>query len=137
MKNSILIFSCVLSILIITSCKKNTASNTNDDLDTARKIKFTLYTDKDFSADNNYITFKLSIQKPTNQVLWDSILPPMRIKDIPDYMHKLSITRSVPNNDGSELKVAFYYSIENVGNSWYIDTSDAGQKIKEITFNFQ
>jgi len=96
-----------------------------------------LYTDKDLSGDNHTIIFKLSIQKPPNQVLWDSTLAPMRIKDIPDLAHKLIVKKAVPGNDPSLLKVGFSYSIQDVGNSWYFNAFNAGDMFKVVNFNFQ
>ncbi len=101
------------------------------------KSQFILYTDKDFSSDNDIIIFKLSIQNSTNQTLWDSALTPMKIKDIPNLTHKLVIEKSVPGNDTSLLKVGFFYSIVNVGNSWHLEAFYAGETFKVVDFNFQ
>jgi hypothetical protein len=128
---------CVSSILIGTSCKKDPAGNFCNDPADSRKIQFSLYTDKNFSDNNGTITFTLSIRKLTNQILWDSILAPMKIKDIPDLSNKLVIEKAVPGNDNSILKVGFIYSIENVGISWFWDYSNAGEKFKKVDFNFQ
>ena len=127
---------CVSIILVGTSCKKQTIDQTGNP-GVLRKIQFALYSDKDFSNDNGNITFTLSIQKLTNQVLWDSVLPQMKIKDIPDVAHKLVIEKLVPNNDNSLLKVGFRYSIENVGSSSHWDSSNAGETFTIVDFNFQ
>ena len=121
---SIMSILCVSTILIGTSCKKQITGSaiTDSALDNSknlRKVRFVLYTDKDFSSDNDSIFFKLSIRKARNQVLWDSMLAPMKIKDIPDLAHRLIVNKLVPGNDPSLLKVGFYYSIKNVGNSWH------------------
>lgn len=108
-----------------------------DDPEVPRKIRFSLSTDKDFSDNNGNITFTLSIRKTTNQILWDSVLPPMKIKDIPNPGNKLVVEKWVPGNDGSLLNVGFYYAIENVGYSWFLDTSKAGETFKMIDFNFR
>jgi hypothetical protein len=103
-----------------------------------RTVQFVLFTDKDFSTDHKQITFKLSIQNPAaNTTLWDSTLAPMAISDIPDIAHKLVVEKLVPNNDPSLLKVGFYYTIENVGNSWHLDSLSVGQTFKIVDFNFQ
>ena len=125
---------CVSTILVGTSCKKQT---TDQSPGVPRKIQFALYSDKDFSNDNGNITFTLSIQKLPSQVLWDSVLPQMKIKDIPDVAHKLVIEKLVPNNDKSLLKVGFRYSIENVGSSSHWDSSNAGETFTIVDFNFQ
>jgi hypothetical protein len=134
---SIMSILCVSTILIGTSCKKQTTDPVPNIPGVLRKVQFILYTDKDFSSDNDSIIFKLSIQKSTNQILWDSVLKPMKIKDIPNLAHKLVIVKSVPGNDTSLLKVGFYYSIENVGNSWHVDMFNAGETFKIVDFNFQ
>ena len=102
-----------------------------------RLVQFDLYTDKDFSHVNNIITFKISIQKATDEVLWDSVLAPMQIKDIPQLAQKLVVEKYVPGNDPSLLKVGFYYSIENVGYSWHLDSFEPGEIFKIVNFNFQ
>jgi hypothetical protein len=133
MKTTLLTIFCACIVLFAESCKKNSTSNPT----VPRKIKFILYTSKDFSSDNDNIIFRLSIQKLSNQTLWDSVLPPMKIKDIPDLAHKLVVEQTVPNNYDSSVKAGFYYTIENVGYSWHFDISNAGEKYKEILFNFQ
>lgn len=102
-----------------------------------RKVQFSLYTDKDFSNDNGLVTFKASIQNDKNQTLWDSTFAPMKLKDIPKAAQKIVVEKAVPGNVSSPLKVGFYYSIENVGNSWYVDRFEAGETLKKIDFNFQ
>lgn len=124
----------LLLILLVTSCKKESTPAKDE---VARKIQFQLYTDKDFSTDNHLISFRLLIQKEDNTVLWDSTLASMKIKEIPGVTNKLVIEKPVPGNDPSLLKLQFLYTIENVGISWYIDTSSAGQKFKLVDFNFR
>lgn len=127
---------CVVIILIGTSCKKQIVDPAAGN-QLHRKVQFVLYTDKDFSNNNGIISFKLSIQNSASQVLWDSALAPMKIKDIPNLANKLVIERAVPNNDTSQLKVGFQYAIENVGNSWYYDSFKAGEAFKTVDYNFQ
>ena len=139
---SIVSILCVSTILIGTSCKKQITGSaiTDSALDNSknlRKVRFVLYTDKDFSSDNDSIFFKLSIRKARNQVLWDSMLAPMKIKDIPDLAHRLIVNKLVPGNDPSLLKVGFYYSIKNVGNSWHVEPFNVGETFKVVDFNFQ
>ena len=139
---SIMSILCVSTILIGTSCKKQITGSaiTDSALDNSknlRKVRFVLYTDKDFSSDNDSIFFKLSIRKARNQVLWDSMLAPMKIKDIPDLAHRLIVNKLVPGNDPSLLKVGFYYLIKNVGNSWHVEPFNVGETFKVVDFNFQ
>lgn len=127
----------VLAIVIGASCKKNLPDHFPVYTSTPRKVQFILYTDKDFSHENNIITFRLSIQKSTNQILWDSVLAPMQIKDIPSLAQKLVVEKYVPGNDPSLLKVGFYYSIEGVGISWNLHPFESGETFKTVDFNFQ
>jgi len=134
---SIISILCGSIILTGTSCKKEGAEEMFNKRANLRKVQFVLYTDKDFSTDNHTITFKLSIKKSTNQILWDSTFAPMKIKDIPNPTHKISIVKAVPGNDPSLLKVGFYYSIKDVGNSWYLNAFNVGETFKVVDFNFQ
>jgi hypothetical protein len=125
-------------MLIGTSCKKQMIENKiSDKLVTTRKVEFQLYTTSDFSNENDSIFFKVSIIKPRNQILFDSMLAPMKIKDIPNRAHKLIIDKVVPGNDTSLLKVGFYYTIKNVGNSSHTEPFNAGKTFKVVDFNFQ
>ncbi|MEP6949338.1 MAG: hypothetical protein ABI863_08695 [Ginsengibacter sp.] len=130
---STLIILALTAILIGTSCTKETSSIIPN---SGRTIKFILYTKQDFSNDNHNITFSLFIRNHTRD-LFDSALSSMKIKDIPDSMHKLIFEKKVPNDDGSDLAAGFNYTIENVGISWYIDTCAAGQTFKVVDFSFQ
>ena len=134
---SIISILCVSTILIGTACKKQITYNASGSSKILRKVQFVLYTDKDFSSDNHTITFKVSIKKSGNQVLWDSTLAPMKIKDIPNLANKLIIVKAVPGNDPSLLKVGFYYTIKDVGNSWYLNAFNVGETFKVVNFNFQ
>jgi hypothetical protein len=134
---SILAILFVSTMLIETSCRKQTVDPATYSPAVIRKIQFTLYTQNDFSDNNENITFALFIQNSRNQILLDSPLTSMKIKDIPDFTHKLVIEKPVPNNDASLLKVGFKYSIENVGNSWHFESFKAGEVFKIVDFNFQ
>ncbi len=70
-------------------------------------------------------------------MLWDTVLAAMKIKDIPGPANKWVFDQWVPGNDPSLLKTAFYYSIENVGNSWFIDSFKVGDTLKILDFNFK
>lgn len=122
----------VITLLTISSCQNNDPGP-----NAIRKVQFSLYTNKDFSSDNGIITFRASIQNDKNQTLWDSTFAPMKLKDIPKVAQKIMVEKKVPGNDPSWLKVGFYYSIENVGTSWYLDKFEAGETLKKIDFNFQ
>jgi hypothetical protein len=139
----------VLVISVVTSCIKQTEVQMPVSNQVDRKVQFGLYTDKDLSGDNNTITFKLSIlkitnelprdssQEPPTQVLWDSILTPMRIKDIPHLADKLVFEKTVTADKSSLLKVGFFYTIENVGHATHFNPFPAGETFKIVDFNFQ
>src|SRR6476469_8704932 len=120
--------------LLFTTCEK---VENQSNLTATRKVKFVLYTEKDFSAENGMITFTAAIKKADNQILWDSILPPMKIKDIPTKANSINFEKLVPQNEASVLRVGYTYSIENVGMSWYWDRFEEGQDYKTVEFSFQ
>ena len=124
---------CALSILIGSSCKKQILDNQVN----AREVQFQLYTTNDFSNENDSIFFKISIKNSVNQILFDSMLAPMKTKEIPNQAHKLIINEVVPGNDASLLKVGFYYTIQNVGNSSHTESFNTGETFKVVDFNFQ
>ena len=104
---------------------------------TDRKIRFQLYTDQDLSNYNGNIYFTLFIEKPINIGLWDSMLPPKKLKDIPDNTNKLVIEKTVPGKQHGLLRVGIRYTIEGVGNSDYLDSCNEGDKLKVVDFNFK
>jgi hypothetical protein len=126
------IASLVLLMVLATSCKKQSSNSPR----ISTTIKFLLYTDKDFSHENNIISFNAFIENPVTKIIWDTLLPPMTIKDIPDRIHQLVFEKTVLSGN-SLMKVGFRYSIENVGISWHIDSCKAGQSLKIVDFNFQ
>jgi hypothetical protein len=99
-----------------------------------RKIKFELFTEQDFSAEINTITFEASISAGKN-ILWDSTFAPMAIKDIPKIDRLISFEKIV--KDGSNLKVGFKYSIEGVGTSWYYEQMLSAEASKTLSFSFK
>lgn len=138
MKNStIAIVFFITAVLLATSCKKETVMAPSKNPAVSRKIQFSLYTDKDFSGENNNVLFTLTIQNSALQSLWDSTLPPIKLKDIPDVAHKLIATKSISVNDTALLRVGFIYSIEDVGHSSFFESSQPGDTLKMVDFNFQ
>ncbi len=128
---------CILIVLIATSCEKQVVCLSSNCLSVPRKVQFVLYTDKDFTGSQDSISFKVSIQNTVNQVLWDSTLAPMKIRDIPDLAHKIVVEKTVSANEISVLKAGFFYTIQNVGASWYCDSVKAGESLKIINYNFK
>jgi hypothetical protein len=142
----IILFGVMLSMssLLWLSCTKNSEfsdkyASASAGVLTANKeriVKFLLSTDKSFSEKDGLITFTLVIRDSKQKVLWDSVLSPMRIKDIPAKVNQLEIVKSVPNNNRSLLQVGFLYAIENVGYSWHLDAFNEGEYEKVVDFNF-
>jgi hypothetical protein len=125
-----------LLILTVESCKKTYPSNDGENPGNGRKIRFQLYTDKDFSTETAVIKFSVFIRN-AHTTLFDSSLASMQIKDIPDAAHKIVIEKEVPGSDNSDLSAGFHYEIQNVGHSGFIDTSKAGNPLKVIDYSFQ
>ena len=122
--------ACYL-LIVIASCNKF-----NNETVTSRNVQFQLYTDQDFSNDNHLITFKLTIQQLPNTIIWDSVLAPMKIKDIPSFANRINIDKTVKTQPG-QLKLGFYYTIEEVGDSWFIQPMESWESFKLIDFNFR
>lgn len=135
-KNITLISTILFCVVLATSCSKQYSSSSGNYPPTSRKIRFQLYTNQDFSNDNAVIHFSVFI-KNGSIVLFDSTLAAMQIKDIPDAAHKIVIEKLVAGYDNADLSAGFQYEIENVGFSWFIDTSKAGNPLKVIDYAFQ
>jgi hypothetical protein len=125
-----------LCFSLLISCKKTNPDITNKPGST-KTIRFQLYTNQDFSTNESTIVFKTSIQNlGNNQIIWDSTFAIRKIKEIPDAASKIIVEKLIPATD-SILKVGFYYTITNVGSSWYLDTVGKGTTFKLIDYNFQ
>ena len=130
------ISTLVLLIVTMESCKKTYPSSDGENPGTGRKVLFQLYTDKDFSAETSVIKFSIFIRN-ARTTFFDSSFAPMQTKDIPDAAHKIVIEKTVFGTGNADLAAGFNYEIQNVGNSWYIDTSRAGNVLKVIDYAFQ
>lgn len=110
-----------------------------------RTVRFSLYTDQDFSNNNSIIHFSVFIKKGSvyvfdttaGNLLFDSAFAPIQIKDIPDPAHKIVVEKKVFGYGDADFTAGFVYEIENVGSSWHIDTSSAGNPLKVIDYNFR
>jgi hypothetical protein len=131
-----LVRAFIVLIVVVTggSCKKDTVGNPYPFTD--RKIRFQLYTNQDFSGNTSVIHFSIFIRTASGN-LFDSSFAQMQIKDIPDSTHKIVIEKTVTGNYNNDLAAGFNYEIQNVGSSWFIDTSKAGNTFKVIDFAFQ
>jgi hypothetical protein len=123
----------LIPFIFAVSCSKDHAVVKSN---SARKVRFELYTGKDFSDDEKNIQFSIFIRNGQKTIL-DSPLAPMKIKDIPDSNHKIVIVRLVPDNDMATLAVGFNYQIETVGFSWYLDTFPAIDTFKVLSYSFR
>ncbi|HWC53349.1 MAG TPA: hypothetical protein VG676_07185 [Chitinophagaceae bacterium] len=146
MKNNFFKICLSLTLCIaIASCKKDGISGYPAPSDNGRTIRFQLYTDQDFSNDNHIINFSVFIKKGSvyvfdttaSNILYDSTFAPIQIRDIPDPGHKIVIEKKIVGYDGDDLTAGFVYEIVNVGYSWHIDTSRAGNPLKVIDYNFR
>jgi hypothetical protein len=130
-------FVTVVALLSVIgqSCKKTHPSTGGESLSSERKIRFQLYTDKDFSNENSVIKFSIFI-RDAHTTLFDSSLAPMQLQDIPDAAHKIVIDKMVLGDNNTDLAAGFHYEIQNVGHSGYIDTSRAGNELKVVDYAF-
>lgn len=129
--NRIIIFPVL--ILLAVSCKKD---QTNEKINTPRKVRYELYTNEDFSDDQKNILFSIFMRNG-QKTIFDSPLATMKIKDIPDSNHKIIIEKIVPDSIKSTLVVGFNYTIENVGMSWHLDTFPLNETFKLLSYPFR
>ena len=119
---------------LASSCKKD--NQTPVVANPARTVKFILHTEKDFSANNENITFKLFIRNHT-KTIFDTTLATMKIRDIPHAANSVVFEKRVPGNDPSILAAGFSYTIEDVGTADFLDTLKTGENFKVIDYSFQ
>ena len=124
------------ALSLIISCKKEKPQPVAA---SAKTIKFVLYTNEDFSTDNDTIRFSLTIRNNAGTVkarsIFDTTLALMRIKDIPGPSNKLVILKTVPD-DGTELEAGFIYSTRfGIGSKF--DTVSTSEKLKVFEYPFQ
>jgi len=136
MKIVSIVSTLALFCLVQVSCKKPPVIEGHQFPEGPRKVQFVLYTEQDFSHDNHVIVFSMSIQNESHHSIWDSTLAPMKISEIPGIDHKLVFTKTI-NYNASLLKTGFYYSITDVGESWYFEAFPAGDTLKLVNFNFR
>lgn len=132
---SVLLISCVAIIAI--SCKKT--KPVVPVINPTKTVRFVLYTNEDFSTDNDTISFRLTIRNnagmTSSRTIFDSTLNTIRFKDIPNPAHKIIIEKTVPDN-GSVLSAGFIYT-DRFGVGSYFDTLAVSQKIKVLEYAFR
>jgi hypothetical protein len=133
-----LVLAMAALMSMITSCRKNQwyPNGQNTDAPTLRKVHYELYTDKNFSDNQENIQFSI-FMRDAGKTIFDSSLAMMKIKDIPDSSHRIIIEKIVPGNNASTLTVGFVYQIENVGISSWLAPFPAGDTIGLIKFSFR
>ena len=123
----------LLPVLLATACSKdpNVAKP-------PRAVNYVLYTEKDFSNVHDTIRFEI-LMKSGSTVLLDSPLAAMTVAQVPDSIHRITIQKFVPAaHANDDLVVGFLYWIDNVGMSWYLDSSKAGgPAVKTVTYKFE
>lgn len=125
----------ILSILIATgSCKKEYTPP-----ETPRTVRYKLYTEENFAGNDRMITFELWMRRRNGTTpLYDSLLAPMKISEIPDKAHAIVVDKVVPpGNNDVDIQLEFVYTIQNVGMSWYIDSLKIGEPSHTIEYSFK
>lgn len=129
----IFVMACLAAALA--SCKKNNEKPPQH-VSSERTVKFVLYSSKDYSGNNSLAGFRLRILDG-NTPLWDSVLAPMSLKNIPGAANPIVVLKTVPGNSKVKLSTGFDYTIENVGQSWYYEEFPAGDLLKTVTLDFK
>jgi len=122
---------------LILSCKKEKPQPVPGS--STKTIKFVLYTNEDFSTDEDTIRFALTIRNNAGTIkarsIFDTTLMLMKIKDIPGPANKIVISKTVPD-DGTLLEAGFiYYTRFGVGSRF--DTVSTNEKVKVFEYPFQ
>lgn len=128
---------CLVSFLGFLSCKKDVKTPAPPPQSTARTVRYILYTTEDFSTDNKMITFEL-VMRNGQKTLFDSTLAPMKVSAIPFKTNAIVVEKSVPaGNENADLVAGFLYSIQGVGNSWFLDSVKVGNPLKIMEYSFK
>lgn len=128
-----LIIAAVAVLCMIYSCTKDHNHSGNKP---TRKVHYELYTKEDFSDDQHDIEFRL-FMRDSRRTIFDSALAIMKVKDIPDSLHRLIFDKVVPGNNQDSLVVGFTYHLVNVGFSWYLEGFPKGDTLKVIKYPFR
>jgi hypothetical protein len=120
---------------VILSCNKNNQKS-NPPNSSTRLVRYELFTNEDFSGNQKIIHFRVQMMN-AQKIIYDSLLAPMKIEEIPDSTHKIVVVKTVPGNDVSDLKVGFAYEIETIGMSWYYENFLSQDSFKLVSYAFQ
>jgi hypothetical protein len=126
-----LAIACIVLSLAVIACKKDGHPTPS------RQIQYILYTKENFSGIQDTIRFRLLMSSKRGPIL-DSALAPMTVSAIPDSLHRLIFNKTVPpGHERDTLLVGFIYDIDNVGESWFLDSSAAGETLKTVEYSFR
>jgi hypothetical protein len=137
MKRTLTILLFLTAFCIIISCKKQ--STQQPVVSPTKTVRFALYTNEDFSKDDDTVSFALTIRNNAGTInsrdIFDTTLATIRFKDIPGPSNKLVIEKTLPN-DGSIWKVGFIYTAK-FGVGSHFDTVGVNEKMKVFEYPFQ
>jgi len=137
MKVFLTVLSIFTTVCFVMSCKKESHSQPMHP--PTKTIRFVLYTNEDFSNDNDTISFTVTIRTNSGTInsrtIFDSTLATRRIKDIPGPLNKLVFEKTVPDN-GSVLAAGFIYTTR-FGIGSHFDTVGTNVKFKDFEYAFQ
>ena len=128
------ILAAVAVICIVFSCTKDKGHTGKNK--PVRRVHYELFTKEDFSEDEHDIQFNL-FMRDSRRTIFDSSLGIMKVRDIPDSLHRLVFDKVVPGNNQDSLVVGFTYYITNVGYSWFLQKFPKGDTLKVIKYSFK
>src|ERR1700712_2081865 len=134
MKRLFTFLSIFTAICLTISCKKQ--ASPPPATSSRQTVQFILYTNEDFSTDEDTVSFALTIRNNSGTInsrtIFDSTLATRRFKDIPGPSNKLVFEKTVPN-DGSVLTVGFIYT-SRFGIGSHFDTVSTNEKLKVFEY---
>lgn len=137
MKKYLTITCLAWMLLMAGSCRKDDGDQYGQAMGAppVRKVRYELYTNQDFSKNQENIHFGLFMRTHDGSI-FDSALAAMKISDIPDSLHRIIIEKLVPNCNPDTLIVGFNYVIDDVGVSSHQELFPAGDTLKVVRFSF-
>ncbi|HEX4372986.1 MAG TPA: hypothetical protein VHZ50_06760 [Puia sp.] len=137
MKKFFTVLSIFTAVCFTVSCKKQ--GSQSPVAPSTHTVRFVLYTNEDFSTDNDTVSFELVIRNnsgaTSSRTIFDTTLATRRFRDIPGPSNKLVFEKTVPN-DGSVLDVGFIYT-SRFGIGSHFDTVATNEKLKVFEYPFQ
>ncbi|MDB5147080.1 MAG: hypothetical protein JWQ57_1100, partial [Mucilaginibacter sp.] len=131
MRSSLIVLLVLSTMCIVASCKKDKPQHPPVSSPT-KTVRFVLYTNEDFSTDDDTVSFAATIRNNSGTVnshtIFDTTLATRRFKDLPGPSNKLIFEKTVPDN-GSVLTVGFIYT-DRFGVGSHFDTVSTNEKLK-------